>query len=295
MYQGFKIFKLPGNILAIIIAICTLITNISDFGTAAQTPQLELVKTDKLVATEALNAGQGVTTDGEYYYTSGSVTALGISTIAKWKADTFEKVKVNFNAIPADLRNNYGSDHIGGIGYANGLIYAAVENKSEDYPLVITYDPETLKPVNIYEMPAEMLPDGIPWCCVDAENGYLYCSPFHNVNGILVFNLETLQYDHTIELSKQITRIQGGDVYDGILYLSYDIQSSNTDEIYKVDLETGKVTDFASRYLPTLAGNEAEDLAVYPMADGSFIHVLDYDKTVGVYLRHYKVADAYKD
>ena len=37
--------------------------------------------------------------------------------------------------------------------------------------------------------------------------------------------------------------------------------------------------------------NEAEGVTVYPMADGTFIHVLDYDKTVGVYLRHYKLVE----
>jgi hypothetical protein len=38
-----------------------------------------------------------------------------------------------------------------------------------------------------------------------------------------------------------------------------------------------------------MAGNEAEDITVYPMADGTLIHVLDYNKTIGVYLRHYAV------
>ena len=92
-----------------------------------------------------------------------------------------------------------------------------------------------------------------------------------------------------LPLSETVTRIQGGEVYKGKLYLSYDKENSNTDYILTVDIPSGEVNTLCSRKVPSLAGNEAEGVTVYPMSDGTLIHVLDYDKTVGVYVRHYKV------
>ena len=100
-----------------------------------------------------------------------------------------------------------------------------------------------------------------------------------------------MEFSHIIELSETIYRIQGGEVYDGVLYLSND-DKTGSDKILTVDIATGKVDTLCKRTLPSLAGNEAEGLTIYPMEDGTFIHVLDYDKTIGVYVRHYKLTEA---
>ena len=276
------------SLWAFLVAFCMIFTGIIDYGTASSTKEVELVKEEKMVLDAAMYAGQGITTDGEYYYTSGSLTAFGVAGLAKWDAETFEQVAVNTKAIPEKYVNAHDSDHIGGISYYDGKIYAAVENEAEDFSLVITYDTETLQPVDSYKMPNEYLPDGIPWCAVDADNGYLYCSPFSDVDYIVACDLETMEFSHIIELSETVYRIQGGEVYEGVLYLSND-DESNSDKILTVDISTGEVKRLCTRTLPSVAGNEAEGLTVYPMEDGSFIHVLDYDKTVGVYVRHYKV------
>ncbi len=276
------------SIWAFLVAICMVFTGIMDYGTPSSTKEVELVKEEKMVLDAAMYAGQGITTDGEYYYTSGSLTAFGVAGLAKWDAETFEQVAVNNDAIPEEYRYIYDTDHVGGISYYDGKIYAAVENEPEDYSLVVTYDTKNLEPIDFYEMPNEYLPDGIPWCAVDADNGYLYCSPFNETDYIVACDLETMEFSHIIELSETIYRIQGGEYYDGILYLSNDDESNN-DKILMVDISTGEVRTLCTRSLPSAAGNEAEGLTVYPMEDGSLIHVLDYDKTVGVYVRHYKV------
>ncbi len=277
------------ELIAFLMAVCTAFLGFMDKGPVETSPEAELVKETQLVLTDAMYAGQGITTDGKYYYTSGSLTALGVAGLAKWDMETMELAKKNDDAIPEYYKELYNSDHIGGISYYNGKIYAAVENKAEDYPLVITYDPKTLAQIDLYKIPNENLPDGIPWCAVDGDNGYLYCSKFKEVKEILAFDLDTMEYSHSIELSKQITRIQGGEVYGGVLYISYDVANNNTDEVLTVDVETGDVDTLFQRTLPTKAGNEAEGLTVYPTEDGAVIHVLDYDKTVGVYLRSYKL------
>ncbi len=277
--------------LSVLVTICMLLTGIMDAGDATSTPEVELVREDKLVFLDAFTSGQGVATDGKYYYTSGSLTAFGMTSLAKWDAETMELLVKNDSPIPSEYVNNYGSDHVGGISYYDGKIYAAVENEAEDLPLIITYDARSLKMVEVFELPNENLPDGIPWCCVDGDNGYLYCSQFNEVSEILAFDLGTMEFSHVIPLSTPVVRIQGGEAYDGILYLSSDIADSNDDKIITVDVKTGLVKELCTRSLPSAAGNEAEGVTVFPMEDGSFIHVLDYDKTVGVYLRHYKLAE----
>ncbi len=276
------------SIWAFLVAFCMVFTGFMDYGTASATKEVELIKEEKMVLDAAMYAGQGITTDGEYYYTSGSLTAFGVAGLAKWDAETFEQVAVNTKAIPEKYVDAHDSDHIGGISYYDGKIYAAVENEAEDFSLVITYDTETLQPIDSYKMPNGYLPDGIPWCAVDADNGYLYCSQFNEVDYIVACDLETMEFSHVIELSETVYRIQGGEVYNGVLYLSNDDESNN-DKILTVDISTGEVDKLCTRSLPSLAGNEAEGLTVYPMEDGSLIHVLDYDKTVGVYVRHYAV------
>lgn len=270
--------------------LCTVITFIVGFGTATASPSVELVNTDKLLLENAMYAGQGITTDGEYYYTSGAMTAFNMTGIAKWKVEDFSLVSKRLGVIPDEYMEKYDSNHVGGIGYYNGLIYASCENSSKDHPLVITYDCETLETVNVYELPIEVLPNGIPWCAVDADNGYLYCSPFRDVDKIAAFDLDTMKFDHYIYLSQGVTRIQGGDVYQSKLYLSSD-NGENTDTVYCVDVKSGETELLCERTIPGLNGNEAEGLTVCPMADGSFIHVIDYDRVVGIYIRHYKLAE----
>lgn len=277
------------SLWAFLIAVCMVFTGIVDYGTPSASKEVELVKEEKLVLDGALYSGQGITTDGEYYYTSGSFTAFGVAGLAKWEPETFEQVAINKDAIPERYAELHESDHIGGISYFNGKIYAAVENKAEDFPLIVTYDTETLQPVDIYKVSNEYLPDGIPWCAVDSANGYLYCSPFNRTEYIVAFHLDTMEFSHLIELSKPVTRMQGGEVYEGVLYLSHDAKNSNNDKVLTVNIGTGEVGELCTRSLPSAAGNEAEGLTVFPMADGSLIHILDYDKTVGVYIRHYAV------
>ncbi len=290
-----EVFELPAKILAILMAVAMLFTNIMDYGTAHASANVQLVREDKLVLTDAMYSGQGITTDGKYYYTSGAMTAANMNGLAKWQAktdaetgkQTFELVLSHLQAIPDDLNEKYQSNHIGGISYYNGLIYAAVENETDDHPFIITYNARTLKEVDRYELPIGYLPNGVPWCAVDAENGYLYCSPFRDVTKIPAFKLDTMEFSHYINLSESITRIQGAEVYDGLLYFSYDVADSNVDQIKSIDVLTGEVKLICERTIPSLAGNEAEGITVFPMEDGSFFHVLDYDKTLGVYVRHY--------
>ena len=255
---------------------------------AQDTETADHISSNLLILFDALMMGQGITTDGEYFYTSGSLTGLGTSGLAKWDMDGFV-VEADYTAMPKDYRENLNLNHLGGMSYYDGKLYIAVEDSEDANPYLMTFSAENLKFLEAYEMPQELLEGSFPWCAVDAENGYIYCSQFDDVNEIFVFDLETIEYSHSIKLSEQITRIQGGEVYEDKLYLSYDAKEGNTDYILTVDIKTGEVKTLCERNIPAKCGNEAEGVTVYPMEDGSLIHVLDYDKAVGVYTRSYKL------
>ena len=279
LYPGWALFS----------AFIILISGWINGGDITCSPEAELIKTDKFTLDEALLMSQGITTDGEYYYTAGSIAALDLVGIAKWTVDGFEKVIYNHFAIPKDIKAKYNSDHIGGISYYDGKIYAATEDESDTYNLVLIYDAETLEYTGeYYDLGTEYLDDGIPYCAVDGENGYLYTSPFHDTDYILAYNLDDMSFSHKIMLSEPVDRIQGAEYYDGLLYMSYDVKNSATEIIQTVDVKTGEVKNLFER---TVSGrdHEAEGVTVYPMADGSFIHVADYDKLISVNIRHYSL------
>ena len=71
--------------------------------------------------------GQGITTDGEYYYTSGSIAALDLTALAKFTFDDMELVDTHINPLP-DKCTDRKDDHIGGISYYNGKIYRKLSN-----------------------------------------------------------------------------------------------------------------------------------------------------------------------
>ena len=279
LYPGWALFS----------AFIILLSGWINGGDITCSPNAELIRTDKFTLDEALLMSQGITTDGEYYYTAGSISAVDLVGMAKWTVDEFDKVIYTHSAIPKEIKEKYNSDHIGGISYYDGKIYAATEDESDTYNLILIYDAETLEFTGeYYDLGTEYLDDGIPYCAVDGERGYLYTSPFHETDYILAYNLDDMTFSHKIMLSEPVDRIQGAEVYNGTLYLSYDVSDSATEKVQTVDVETGKVETLFER---TVSGrdHEAEGITVYPMADGSLIHVADYDKLVSVNIRHYSV------
>lgn len=129
----------------------------------------------------------------------------------------------------------------------------------------------------------EKLPHGVPWIAVDAPRGV-----FHTMNwdsqDLQVFDLRTFGFVRTVPLKdaqapgRLITRVQGGKVRGGLLYVSSD---SNEDaagprgeklkrkRLYEIDPVLGLARQIAHFDEPERA--EAEGLAFGP--DGT-LHVL---------------------
>ncbi len=268
--------------------VLTLITS----PKAASTDTAELISEDVFVADQALMMGQGITTDGKYYYTSGAIAALKFNMLAKFTADDFTLVDVRVNPLP-DKCKERGNDHIGGISWYDGKIYASVEGPDEGYPCIVVYDAETLSHTGeIYDLPVEIYDDGVPWCAVDKDTGYLYASRWSDAESIYVYDVNNnMASVREIKLTGlgMIDRIQGGEFLDGVLYLSNDIHDNgNIKNILKVDVATGEVSLAAER---NVGGEnvEAEGMTFTVDENGTVMHVLDYNKLIGVFVRHYKV------
>ena len=241
----------------------------------------------KVVGLESLERAQGVTTDGEYWYFSGK------SSLVKIGFDNQTVYAYNYKALDGELSENYNSKHIGGISYYNGYIYASLEDSKQwQHPVIALYDAETLEYTGIcHEVSSEILTRGIPWVAVDAENGFIYASHSKTVEEIHCFDLDTFEYVKSFAISDPIDAIQGGEVYNGKLYVG---TNDSTRAVYTIDVKSGKVEKLFDRimYQPKLIdnfGGEGEDLTVYPMEDGTLIHALDIGALfIDSNLRHYK-------
>ncbi len=261
------------------------------FGTSTVSEGFELVRNEKLHAPVSMFSGQGLCYDGEYFYGSGSLTFINFTGLVKFD-ENMKCIEKKSNAVPKEFYEKYGSNHIGGIDCANGYIYAPVEGEIDGegylYNFILLYDCETLEYTGTYyDMTSEYLTDGIPWCAIDREKGYLYTSKFDGVTEILQYDLETMNFIKTIPIDEELNRLQGGSVYEGILYLSYDVSDSTTEQVLAVDLTDGSVSVEFTRSLPNY-DNEAEDICVYPLSDGTLFHIVDYDMLINTNINHYK-------
>lgn len=179
-------------------------------------------------------------------------------------------------AIPSELRLQ-GSNHIGGIDYLNGVLYAPIEDGDKyQHPYVVLFDAQTLVPTGQqYQLPVELQPDGVPWLAIDEANGVIYSAPWNPVFALNVYDLHTLAFLRQIPLDVTIGRIQGAKVRDGKLYAATD---DATMTVYSIDLSDGYVTPLFN--LITLPGVfaddpmlETESLTFWDAPDGSSLHV----------------------
>lgn len=240
-----------------------------------------------VIGLETLVRSQDVTTDGEYFYFSGK------HALEKVNLACDEIIVLNHNAITDELKEKYNSQHIGGISYYNGIIYAALEDSKQwQHPIIALYDAETLEYTGVcYELPTELQTRGVPWVAVDGENGFAYTGDSRNYTEIYKFSLSDFTYIETITLSGEVVKIQGGEIADGKLYAG---TNDMTRAVFTVDLETGEVKKLFDRIMYEYKlidnfGGEGEGLTVLLMEDGTYIHTLQLGALfIDSSLRHYK-------
>lgn len=254
--------------------------------TPASTETAEITNEFSYALVDAFVTGQGLDEEGDYFYSSGSLAGIKLCCLGIIDKATGEIVKENLDALPQEFKN-LEYDHIGDISVQNGIVYTPVENKPETDPLVLLYDAETLEYTGTYyAVDWEYLKDGIPWCATD--DNYLYASQFNDAERIVVYNIDDMSFSHTVELSETLSRIQAGDVVDGVLYLNCDPHDANK-TVYAVDLATGEVTLLCDR-ATTGYDTETEGLCVEKNEDGTLTaHVSDYNKIISTFVRTYTI------
>lgn len=244
------------------------------------------------VMEQALAMGQGITTDGEYFYTSGAATGLHVTYLGKIEIASMAMVAKHLNPLP-EVCKERGNNHIGGISYYNGRIYASVEGGGVCNACIVVYDPETLTATGeIYDLPNDIYDDGIPWLAVDPDTGYLYASQWNHAEVVNVYDVnDGMRFVKAITPTGigELHRIQGGEFHNGTLYLLQDSHDNGTRKcLLAMDVSTGEVTVAAERDVNN-DNMEAEGMT-FLMKDGTpSLYVLDYNKAVGIFLREYRI------
>ncbi|MDO4379511.1 MAG: hypothetical protein Q4D20_01425 [Clostridia bacterium] len=278
--------RIKAVFISVIAAVCMVISPMPN-----SEGEVKIVSQNQYVLSGAFVAGQGLCNDGEFYYTSGAISKLYMTALSKIDMKTGETVKKNLSALPRKFTKE-GYDHIGAISLLGDTIYAPVEHRSNENPLVLLFDKNTLEYTGKYfALDSTYLYDGIPWCAVDSDNNLLYTSPFHTAKYILAFNLSDMSFAKKIDLSSEIDRVQGGVYHDGKLYVNLDpLDPKNVKTVKTVDLSSGNVAECFSRTVTGIFGCETEGITLTFTPEGKMRFVIaDYDKTVCVFLRTYEI------
>jgi len=189
---------------------------------------------------KSLFRSQGLTTDNKGNWWFSSRSSLLRTTSKTGSEHVFKLFPLPKELVA--LKDN----HIGDIDYADGKIYAPVEDGSKYlHPYIVVYDAHKLTVDHFVSVPHDLQPDGVPWVAVDAANQRVYSSQYSNTTKINVYDMATLKPLGQIAMSRMINSIQGGKVLNGSLYMTADSEDGKSHSIYKMNLTTGMVLTVA--------------------------------------------------
>ena len=248
--------KILSLIFAVILVPFSVLTHGIDLISANDRTDYERTN---VVGIGAYFRSQGIATDGETLYFSSKTTLI------RTESDARTLVNANYFAIPDELKE-LGIAHIGGMSYYNGYIYAGLEDsKVWDYPIVGVFDAVTLELVEYYVMDAELITRGLPWVCINPDNGYLYCTDHSkNPTKLLVYDTANdMNFVKSVALEESPYAIQGAEFFDGALYAA---TNDDTQAIYKINPDTGKTEKVLDRNLTS--GSEGEGMT-FMIKDGN--------------------------
>ena len=227
---------------------------------------------------------QGIAADGAYFYGTGCIKYLNYNAIVKIDAATGEIVKCNDLCLPAEVAAK-GYSHLGDCSYYNGKIYAACEAFFFVNPAVMVFDAETLEFISYHVLPEEGRGNGhIPWVCVN--NGVIYYTQARDVNEVRMLRADDFSYLGAVKTDRTVTKITGGDVWNGVLYLSSN-DGTNEKTVYAVDIATGKTETAFVRDMGN-AFTESEGLAVRDTGSGVLFCFLDVPFASRTVIRTYR-------
>lgn len=253
--SSFQIFvnKLVSVAFAVLLIPFSVLTHGIDLISAGE--RTDTAKTN-IVGVGAYFRSQGITTDGDTLFFSSKTTLI------QTEADAKTVINANYSAIPDELAEKYGIKHIGGLSYYNGFIYAGLEDsKVWDYPIVGIYDAGTLELVDYYILDCETVTRGLPWVCVNPENGLLYCTDHSKQpTKLLVYDtVDGMKPAGEIPLSQTVAAIQGAEFYGGIIYAA---SNDETQAIYTINPSDGSVEKLTDRCLTQFSEGEGMTIMI---------------------------------
>lgn len=270
--------KILSLIFAVVLIPFSILTHGIDLISANERTDYE--KTN-VVGIGAYFRSQGIATDGETLYFSSKTTLI------RTESDAKTLVNANYFAIPDELKE-LGIAHIGGMSYYNGYIYAGLEDsKVWDYPIVGVFDAVTLELVEYYIMDAELITRGMPWVCVNPDNGYLYCTDHSkNPTKLLVYDTaNNMNFVKSVALEESPYAIQGAEFFGGMLYAA---TNDDTQAIYKINPDTGATEKVLDRNLTS--GSEGEGMTFMEKDGKSVIVAMDMGPLfINAFVREYNL------
>ncbi len=169
-------------------------------------------------------------------------------------------------AIP-DAWKTRGFDHIGDIDVVDGVLYAPLEqpNYAEGRQAMLTYDAATLT----YKDGRTVHQHENSFVTVDPDTRIAYTMNDFGGHALLRYDSAWKRLS-PLRMSRRVERVQGADVFGGAVWLSTD---DATDEVYRVDIRTGKTVALGS--IGHVDGEgEGIDATRLPRGD---LHVLSID------------------
>lgn len=154
----------------------------------------------------------------------------------------FAELEAHLEAIPPELAI-LGYDHAGDPDIVDGTIWVPLERpagKDEGEQVTARYDEETLAFVDSFPVAQHHN----AWVAVD-DDGTVWSADLFSDDTLVHYAVEdgAAVPLEPVVMSRPIERIQGGDVVDGVAYLTTDDVRNG---VYRVDLATGEVTDLGS-------------------------------------------------
>lgn len=274
--------RILSTVFVVVLAVLTLTTQGIDL--ISQSKRCESSKTN-IVGVGAYFRSQGMTTDGKTLFFSSKTTLIQTTD------DAQTVIKANYRAIPTELSEKYEIKHIGGLSYYNGYIYAGLEDSKQwNYPIVGVYDAGTLDLVEYYILDAEQVTRGLPWVCVNPENGFLYCCDHSKQpKKLLVYDAaDGMRFVREISLSETVEEIQGAEFFNDVLLVA---TNDKTQALYRINPDNGSVKKLLDRNLVKFS--EGEGMTVIEKKGKPVILAMDLGPLfVNAFVREYDISAA---
>ena len=194
----------------------------------------------------------------------------------------FTETQMLLPAIPQDLAA-LGYNHIGDGDVSEGMLWAPLERDDKESGEQVTawFDATTFDFMGSFPVPQHHN----SFVTID-DDGVLWSTDEFSDDTLLRYEIEqgTLKPLEPLKMSQLVDRIQGADYADGALWLSTDDAQNG---MYRVDVETGKVTDLGT--MGHAPEGEGEGIDATDLPSG-LLHVLVADEaTVPMYVVDFQV------